>query len=348
MLGGMLTPTPLMDLVTGFWSFKTFAAAVELDLFSRLAGGRTLTVADAQAEFGLPERPADLLLTACASLGLLERAGDGYRNSALAEEFLVSGKPYYFGGQVRYCDRRTYLPWHRVGEALRSDRPLTWDPSTQDSMFTTEDPQLLATFWEAMYSTSIFTARALAEAVDFGAYTRLLDVGGGAGAYPIELCGRFPALSATVLDLPHVCEIAAGKIAAAGLSGRIGTAPGDFLADSALPGGHDVLLFSMILHDWDAATNRELLAKAFAALAPGGTVVISELLLDADRTGPVPAALMGMNMLVETVGGRNYSDAEYGAWLAGAGFTDIRTVRFDAPGANGVVLGRKQTGETAG
>ncbi|PRY19486.1 methyltransferase family protein [Pseudosporangium ferrugineum] len=341
MICGMLTPTPLMDLVTGFWSFKTFAAAVELDLFSRLAGGRTLTVADAERELGLPERPADLLFTACASLGLLERAGEGYRNSPLAEEFLVRGRPYYFGGQVSYCDRRTYLPWHRVGEALRDDRPLTWDPATQESMFTTEDPQLLATFWEAMYSTSIFTARALGESVELGPYTRLLDVGGGSGAYPIELCGRFPGLSATVLDLPHVCEMATGKIAAAGLSDRIATTPGNFLTDAALPGGHDVLLLSMILHDWDEATNRELLAKAYAALPAGGLVIISELLLDADRTGPAPAALMGMNMLVETVGGRNYSDVEYADWLGAAGFTDVRTVRFDAPGANGAVLGRK-------
>ena len=341
MICGMLTPTPLMNLVTGFWSFKTFAVAVELDLFTRLAGGRTLTAAEAERELQLPERPADLLLTACASLGLLERSGAGYRNSPLAEEFLVSGKPYYFGGQVRYCDRRTYLAWHRIEEALRTDRPLTWDPDTQESMFTTADPQLLATFWEAMYSTSIFTARVLGGAVDLSGHRRLLDVGGGSGAYAIELCRLHPGLSATVLDLPHVCEIAAGKVDLAGLSDRIGTAAGDFLADPALPGGHDVLLFSMILHDWDEPTNRELLAKAYAALPDGGLVLVSELLLDADRTGPAPAALMGMNMLVETVGGRNYSDAEYAGWLAGAGFTQIRTVRFDAPGANGAVLGVK-------
>lgn len=341
MIWGMLTPTPLMDLVTGFWSFKTFAAAVELDLFSRLAGGRTVTVADAEQLFGLRDRPADLLFTACASLGLLERAGDGYRNTPLAEEFLVRGKPYYFGGQVTYCDRRTYLPWHRVGEALRTDQPLTWDPQTQESMFATADPQLLATFWEAMYSTSIFTARALGGAVDLTGRRRLLDVGGGSGAYPIELCRQWPELTATVLDLPHVCEIAAGKINLAGLGDRIATRPGNFLTDAALPEGHDTVLFSMILHDWDEPTNRALLAKAFAALPAGGLVIVSELLLDADRTGPAPAALMGMNMLVETEGGRNYSDAEYAEWLTGAGFSDIRTVRFDAPGANGVVLGVK-------
>jgi 3-hydroxy-5-methyl-1-naphthoate 3-O-methyltransferase len=340
----MLTPTPLMGLVTGFWSFKTFAAAVELDLFTRLAGGRTITVAEAGEQLGLPERPADLLLTACASLGLLERHGDGYRNTELAEEFLVRGKPYYFGGQVTYCDQRTYLPWHRIGEALREDRPLTWDPATQESMFDTADPVMLQSFWGAMHSTSIFTARSLAQSVDLSHRKRLLDVGGGSGAYAIELCRSLPGLTATVFDLPHVCEIAAANVAEAGLTDRIGTTPGDFLRDGSLPGGHDVVLFSMILHDWDEPTNQRLLSYAYEALEPDGCVVISELLLDADRTGPAPAALMGMNMLVETVGGRNYSDAEYAAWLTAAGFTDIRTVRFDAPGANGAVVGVKPAG----
>jgi 3-hydroxy-5-methyl-1-naphthoate 3-O-methyltransferase len=337
----MLTPTPLMRLVSGFWSFKTFAAAVELDLFTQLAGGRSITVEKAAAEFGLAERPADLLLAACASLGLLDRSDDGYRNSALAEEFLVAGRPYYFGGQVRYCDARTYLPWHRVGEALRTDRPVTWDPDTQESMFETEDPEILALFWEAMYSTSIFTARALAEAYDFGAHTRLLDVGGGSGAYPIELCRRYPGLRATVYDLPHVCPIADEKAAAAGLSERIDSTVGNFLHEPTLPDGYDVMLFSMILHDWDEPTNRELLAKCHAALPSGGAVVVSELLLNADRTGPPEAALMGMNMLVETVGGRNYSETEYATWLTETGFADAHVVHFDAPGANGAVIARK-------
>ncbi|GGM12306.1 MULTISPECIES: methyltransferase [Micromonospora] len=334
----MITPTPLMGIVTGYWAFKTLAAAVELDLFGRLAGARVITRAEAEQEFGLPERPADLFLAACASLGLLEKAGDGYRNTELAEQFLVPGRPHYFGGQVRYCDERTYLPWHRITEALRSDKPLTWDPATQESLFTDVDEKMLALFWAAMYSTSSFTARSLGEAYDFGGHRRLLDVGGGAGAFPVALCGRFPELTATIFDLPHVCAIAETKIASAGLTDRIGTTAGNFLTDPALPTGHDVILLSMILHDWDEAQNRSILAKCHAALPPGGTVVISELLLNDERTGPPAAALMGLNMLVETEGGRNYSAAEYGTWLTDAGFTDVRTVTFDGPGANGAVL----------
>jgi hypothetical protein len=330
-----------MRIVGGVWAFKTLAVGVEFGLFTRLAGGRTVTLAEAAAEFGLDERPADLLLAASASLGLLEKVGDGYRNSALAEQFLVEGQPYYFGAQVRYSDLRTYLPWHRVGEALRGNRPLTWDPQQQDSLFDTADPKMVAEFWDAMFATSRFTARALADAYDFGAHRRLLDVSGGAGAFPIEFCLRLPELRATILDLPHVCVRAGERIAEAGLTDRIDAVAGDFLADPALPDGHDVILLSMILHDWDEPTNRALLARCHAALPPGGVIVISELLLNDERTGPAEAALMGMNMLVETEGGKNYSGAEYAAWLADAGFVDVRTVPFEAPGANGAVLARR-------
>jgi hypothetical protein len=38
-----LTPVPLRQIATGFWAFKTLAAAHELDLFTRLAGGAETT-----------------------------------------------------------------------------------------------------------------------------------------------------------------------------------------------------------------------------------------------------------------------------------------------------------------
>jgi hypothetical protein len=52
------------------------------------------------------------------------------------------------------------------------------------------------------------------------------------------------------------------------------------------------------------------------------------------RTGPPAAALMSLNMPVETEG-RNYTPAEYGAWLGDLGCQDIRTVWFEAAGARG-------------
>lgn len=126
---GALTPVPLMQISTGFWAFKTLAAANELDLFTRLAGGAE----ELARELGIEQRPAEMLLTGCASLGLLERGHHGYRNTALSERFLVRGTPYYFGGLVTMFDRRLYPGWAKLTEAIRTNRPTTWDPERERS-----------------------------------------------------------------------------------------------------------------------------------------------------------------------------------------------------------------------
>ena len=174
---------PLMALSTGFWAFKTLAAAHELDLFSRLAGGAGVTVAGLAEALGLHPRPAEMLLTGCAALGLLEKTDGRYRNTPLSEAYLVRGKPYYFGGFVQMADKRLYAGWGKLTEALRTNRPTTWDPAVQSSMFDGEDPTMLALFWEAMHSLSTMTARKLGEAMDLSHFRRLLDIGGGSGAY---------------------------------------------------------------------------------------------------------------------------------------------------------------------
>ena len=97
----------------------------------------------------------------------------------------------------------------------------------------------------------------------------------------------------------------------------------------------------MILHDWaEERRPRDLLRKCWSALPSGGRVIIAELLVNDERTGPASAALMSLNMLVETEG-RNYTPAEYGAWLDDLGFQDIRDGLVRGAGANGAVIGRK-------
>ena len=142
---------PLMALSTGFWAFKTLAAAHELDLFSRVADRGGMTVADLAEALGLHPRPADMLLTGCAALGLLDKTDDQYRNTPLSDTYLVRGQPYYFGGFVQMADKRLYAGWGELAEALRTNQPTTWDPAVQASMFDGEDPIVLALFWEAMH-----------------------------------------------------------------------------------------------------------------------------------------------------------------------------------------------------
>ncbi len=117
-----------MQLSTGFWACKTLAVANDLGLFTRLSGTSGTTSGELADDLGIHERPAEMLLTGCAALGLVEKREGRYVNSRLAEEFLVQGKPYYFGGLVEMFDRRLYAGWGKLGEAIHTNRPTTWDP----------------------------------------------------------------------------------------------------------------------------------------------------------------------------------------------------------------------------
>ncbi|MCM6774497.1 acetylserotonin O-methyltransferase [Nocardia sp. CDC159] len=337
-----LTPIPLFEIVQGGWAASTLAAALELELFEKTATPGGLTREEVAQELGIEDRPADILLAACASLGLLTKVDERYRNSPISDEFLVKGRTYYFGGFIRYADRRRYPGWQELPTALRTNRPTTWDPDEQESVFDRGDQLVLSMFWEAMHSMSSFTGRVMARALPMLSERKaLLDVGGGSGALVIEACKAVPTLRAGVFELPHVCEIAARKIAAAGLEDRITTEAGDFIADSTLPGGYDTISLSAVLHDWDETTGRAILGKCFRALPAGGVIIVLEDLLDDDRSGPRRAALVGVNMLVETQGGKNYSGSEYTRWLTDTGFTDVQRIRCESVTTNSIIVAQK-------
>ena len=106
------------------------------------------------------------------------------------------------------------------------------------------------------------------------------------------------------------------------------------------PRGHDISLLSLILHTFTPDQDKQILAKTFACLPSGGLILISELLVNDDKTGPPPAALMSLTMLVEDEG-RNYTAAEYEHWLTQTGFRNPRRIPLNVPGANGAIIAEK-------
>src|SRR5262245_57790105 len=105
---------PLMELASSFWAFKTLAVAVELQLFDHVARSRGATTETLGTALGIDPRPAEMLLTACAALGLLHRRGGRYRNTPLADTYLVHGAPYGLSGFIAMLDKRLYEPWGKL------------------------------------------------------------------------------------------------------------------------------------------------------------------------------------------------------------------------------------------
>ncbi len=168
------------------------------------------------------------------------------------------------------------------------------------------------------------------EAVDAAPVRKMLDVGGGSGAYSIAFARANPALTAEILDIGDVAPIGRRYIAEASVADRVTVREGD-LRTSDFGGGFDLVLISAICHMLSEDENRELVAKAHAALGAGGRVVISDFILDPDRAGPRMPALFALNMLVGTRHGNSYTEQEYAAWMREAGFDAIRRVALAGP-----------------
>ena len=198
-------------------------------------------------------------------------------------------------------------------------------------------PEWTRAFIAMMDQRARADAAPLARAAAAESVRRMLDVGGGSGAYSIAFAQTYPALSADVFDLAPVVELARDYIHAAGLAERIGARSGDMRSDE-LGRGYDLLLVSAICHMFGPEENQELFARCYRALAPGGRLLVRDFILDPDRTSPKQAALFALNMLVGTPHGSTYTEAEYEAWLRGAGFS--RVERIQPPEMNLMVAWR--------
>jgi predicted O-methyltransferase YrrM len=189
-----------------------------------------------------------------------------------------------------------------------------------------------------MHRNASDRAAAVVAAVGGEGVRRLLDVGGGSGAYSIAFARAYPELRAEVFDLATVTPIARRHIAAAGVEDRVTTRVGDLRA-GGLGQGYDLVFVSAICHMLSPAENQDLLKRCFEALAPGGRAVVQDFVLDASKTAPKNGALFALNMLVGTKAGASYSEPEYSEWLETAGFRPVRCVRM--PGPTALMVGAK-------
>ncbi len=167
--------------------------------------------------------------------------------------------------------------------------------------------------------------------------TALLDVGGSSGVYAAAMIADRPGARAAVFERAPVDTAARTLLAARGLADRIDVVTGDMFTD-ALPSGFDVHLYSQVLHDWDAAQVRQLLASSFAALLPGGTLIDHDTHVDAGKRGPLPVAEYSV-LLMHSTPGKCWSVAELAGMAEDVGFVDVE--HRAAAGDRGVMLARE-------
>ncbi len=324
-----ITPERILQTGLAFWAAKTLLSAVELEVFTQLAG-RAEDGEALQRRLGLHPRGGRDFLDALVALGFLARENGTYRNTAETDRFLDKQKPTYVGGLLEMANHRLYPFWGHLTEALRTGEPQNEAKHGEDVFGALyADPDRLREFLRAMSGVSHAANEAIATRFPWRDYRTFVDLGTAQGDLPAQIARHNPHLTGTGFDLPQVRPIFEEYIASLKLSERVRFAGGDFFADG-LPAA-DVVLMGHILHDWDLPRKRILLAKAHATLPPGGAVIIYDTLIDDDRRERPFGLLMSLNMLVETQGGFDYSGADCQGWMREAGFRETRVEHLLGP-----------------
>ncbi|MFH1725419.1 MAG: methyltransferase [Elusimicrobiota bacterium] len=330
--------SPIGELVVAYRAAKALFAAASLNCFDVVASGCHGLDAISRS-MGTKKRPTEVLLDALAATGFLRKDGRGYHNSSISERYLVQGKPDYLGDNMRYQDL-LWGNWGRLGHVLRSGRVET----PLDKLLSRAGGSFVRDYIRGMSNIAQKPAQAVAERIPLRRAQRLLDVGAGPGTFTRALLARHPGMRATVLDLPKTLRLTRRFLAAEIAAKRVTLRSGSYHKDSFGRGRYDLVLLSHVTHDEGERENRRLLAKACAALRPGGCVAIHDFMLKRDGIRPRFAALFSLHMLVSTRAGRVYKEKEYKDWMRQAGLGGIRKwdICPEAPNATMLLVGRKR------
>ncbi len=317
----------LYRILGGHIFFQTLSAAVRLDLFGVLHKFGPLNRTEIAAHLGIDEKPARILLLGCATLELVEKEGDSYRNSPMANALLVREAPGNIVSIVEWQHFINYMPMQYFYESLKANRNVGLDAFDGDEATLygrlAHYPELEAIFQNAMGAISVQANAMLADQVDFSQIKYLVDVGGGNGSNIISLARKFPHLRAAVFDSPSVCEIARENIRNNGLADRLCAIAGNCFEDP-FPAEADCFIFCHFFTIWSEERNRQLLAKCFDILPSSGKVMIFNMMQSDDEDGPLTAAMGSPYFLTLATGtGMLYTWEEYESWMKSAGFTSI-------------------------
>ncbi len=294
------------------------AALARFDFFTWLAKNPSNKAAICQ-HFGFHDRPVDVMLTLFTAMELIEQHNGVFKLTKSAEEFLVGDSPWCLAPYFASLKERPVCKDYEI--ILRTDKPANWGSLKTELEWAKamETEAFAKQFTAAMDCRGAYLGRVMAKKLDLKNHHRLLDIAGGSGIYACSLVATHPHLQATVFEKPPVDQVAQRMITQRGCADKVNVVAGEMF-EGVLPTDCDVHLISNVLHDWDFPKVRQLLAKSYAALPPGGMLIVHDVHINEDKTGPLPNAQYSA-LLMSITEGKCYSTAEMRTLLTETGFT---------------------------
>lgn len=265
---------------------ELFLSALRGDIFSSLEEWENAYTLSVKTSFN--ERNLSFYLNALASIGLLEKDNDSYRNTLESNLYLNKKSEVYMGECLLF--REKMMSFERLDEQiLQGPNSIIEEKNNGVEVYD---------FYEAarvgipeMYTGRV-QALTMAAKKLFKNYPprKFLDLGGGSGCFVIELVKAFKDSKGVVFEHSNVAPLPRKVIEERGLSDRIQVTEGNFNTDE-IGEGYDLIIASGIL-DFAKEHLDELLDKLAKALSPNGYLYIVTNDVSEDYQNP-PEAILG-------------------------------------------------------
>jgi len=320
----------MFDLVAGFCHSQILQALVAFEVPQQLMAG-PVPLEPLARRARVPVERMSVLLNGGVALGLLKHKRRGFaltrRGAALAGVPGLTDMIRHH--DVLYRDLSDPVAFFRgeVETELADFWPYVFGAGAA------EDPAAAQRYSDLMADSQRMVAEDTLASVSFAGARRIMDVGGGTGAFLAAVADAVPDVDLTLFDLPAVVPGARARFAQ--MPERLTVVPGSF-RDDPLPEGADIITLVRVLYDHADETVLALLRSVYDALPVGGRVLVSEPMTGGtkpERAGDAYFALYCMAMRT----GRARSQIEIADLLTHSGFGEVRMHPSKRPFVTSVV-----------
>ena len=326
-------PVPILDAFASVLLGRALMACNSFGVFDALHDS-PCSASELAVKTGVSPRGADILLQTIEAGGYVVKEGDRFRNTRIAERWLVRGSPQYVGNLVLYFER-LFPRWEYLGRTVEKGEP-------EKSYFDYFDDKDWEIYTNGMMDLARLLMSEVLRVVQIPkSARRLLDIGGSHGLYAAEFCRSYAGLRADVLDLDKVVSVGRKIINDLGMSDRVNHFAADFMRAS-FGSGYDVVFVFNIVHGLKVPENIKLMRDIYAALNEGGKIVIMDQLRGGKKGSSLSRlipAVVGLNLFNE-IGGDSYQASEVQQWCLQAGFVECVAEWIRFPGV-GVIQAKK-------